>query len=140
MITMQEIEPIALCLATQQFFDKRFRSNFGDTLILRSKDPELEPRLIKIKREINSMMTEKKYLEGHKMNIINNIDRILALATRYASVNLRAVEAIVKNGKDIIKNVMAAESFDEIGAMEAAFKRQITLPIYDLFTKKSKQV
>ena len=139
MITMQEIEPIAVCLATQQLFDRRFRSNFGDNLLLRDRDTKLEPFLVRIKREINSSMTEQRYLQGHKMNIINNIDRILALVTRYASVDLRVVEAIVKSGKSIIKKVMAAESFDEIGNMEADFKSQITLPLYGLFTEKSKR-
>lgn len=139
MITMQEIEPLALCLATQQLFDRRFRSNFGDNIILRDRDVKLEPMLVKIKREINSMMTEKKYLEGHKMNIINNIDRIMALVTRYTSVDMRMVEEVVKNGKELIKKVVAADSFDAIGSLEPAFKGQITLPVYSLFTEKSKR-
>jgi len=139
MITMQEIEPLALCMATQNLFDKRFTSNFGDNIILRSRDPELEPRLLRIKREINSMMTEKLYLEGHKMNIINNIDRIMSLVSRYASIDLRVVEGIVNNGKELIKKVMAADSFDEIGAMEAVFKSQMLLPVYELYVKQSKK-
>lgn len=139
MITMQEIEPIAICLATQQLFDRRLRSNFGDNLLLRDRDIKLEPALVKIKRELNSSMTEQRYLQGHKMNIINNIDRILALATRYASVDLRVVESVVASGKEIIKKVIAAGSFDAIGEMEAAFKSQITLPVYGLFTEKSKR-
>lgn len=139
MITMQEIEPLALCMATQQLFDKRYRSNFADNMIFRSKDVNLEPALLKIKREMNSGMTERKYLEGHKMNIINNIDRIAAFVLRYASVNVREVEAIVANAKDIIKKVLAANTFDEIGNLEDDFKRRITLPVYGLFTEKSKQ-
>lgn len=136
---MQEVEPIALCMATQQLFDKRYRSNFADNMIFRSGDVNLEPALLKIKREMNSSMTERKYLEGHKMNIINNIDRIAALVTRYASVDLRTVEEIARSAKDIIKKVLAANSFDEIGSLEDDFKRQITLPVYGLFTEKSKQ-
>ena len=139
MITMQEIEPLALCMATQNLFDKRFTSNFGDNIILRSRDPELEPRLLRIKREINSMMTEKLYLEGHKMNIINNIDRIMSLVSRYASIDLRVVEGIVNNGKELIKKVMAADSFDDNGAMEAVFKSQMLLPVYELYVKQSKK-
>jgi len=99
----------------------------------------LGPILVKIKRELNSMTTEAKYLEGHKIDIISNMDRILALVTRYTSVNLRTVETIVKSGKDIIRKVMTAESFDEIGNMEAMFKSQITLPVYGLFVEKSKR-
>lgn len=138
MVTMQEIEPVAICLATQQLFDRRFRSNFADNLLLRDRDIKLEPTLVKIKRELNSSTTERKYLDGHKMNIVNNIDRILALVTRYTSVNLRAVEAVVRNGKDIIKKVVAAENFEEIGSMEPMFKSQITLPVYELFIEKLK--
>ena len=138
MITMQELEPLALCMATQNLFDKRFTSNFGDNIILRSRDPDLEPPLVRIKREMNSMITEQKYLEGHKMNIINNIDRIMLLVSRYTSIDLRVVEGIVNNGKELIKKVMAAGSFDEIGTMEGAFKSQILLPVYGLYVKQSK--
>lgn len=139
MITMQEIEPLALCMTTQNLFEKRFRSNFGDNLILRSRDPKLEPSLLKIKREMNSGATEHKYLEGHKMNIIYNIDKILALVGRYARTDIRTVETIVNNGKDLIKEVMVAQSFNDIGQMEPIFKSQILLPVYELFVKQSKR-
>jgi hypothetical protein len=136
---MQEIEPVALCMATQNLFDKRFRLNFGDNLILRSRDPTLEPMLLKIKREMSSGMTEIKYIQGHKMNIIYNIDRIISLVGRFASMDLSAVEGIVLSGKKLIEKVLAAESFDDIGAMEPMFKAQILLPVYGLYVKKSKQ-
>jgi hypothetical protein len=136
MITFQEIEPIGLCIATQGLFDKRFRSNFGDTMILRDKDAALEPTLMKIKRELNSGMSERKYLEGHKMAIVNNIDKILALAGRYVSTSINETDAIVTNGKGLMKKVLNAESFDEIGTMEGEFKSKITLPVYELFMKK----
>lgn len=139
MITMQELEPLALCMATQNLFDKRFRSNFGDNLILRSRDPRLEPYLLKIKREMNSSMTEERYLQGHKMNIIFNIDRILALVGRYASMDLRAVEDIIVSGKQLIEKVMESGSFDEIGTMEPMFKAQVLLPVYSLWIKKAKR-
>jgi hypothetical protein len=139
MITMKEIEPVAMAMATQNLFDKRFRSNFGDNLILRSRDPNLEPRLVKIKREMNMGATEAKYLQGHKMNIIFNIDRIIALVGRFASMDLRGVEDIVLSGKKLIEKVMNADDFDEIGEMEAMFKAQIMLPVYSLYVKKSKQ-
>ena len=139
MITMKEIEPVALAMATQNLFDKRFRSNFGDNLILRSRDVKLEPRLLKIKREMNMSATEMKYLDGHKMNIVFNIDRILSLVGRFASMDLRAVEDIVLSGKQMIEKVMNADNFDDIGAMEAMFKAQILLPVYSLYVKKSKQ-
>lgn len=139
MITMQELEPLALCMTTQNLFEKRFRSNFGDNLILRSRDPNLEPSLIRIKRELNSGATEQKYLEGHKMNIINNIDKIMALVSRYSRMDIRIVETTVENCKDMMRKVIVAESFDEIGSMEAMFKSQILLPVYELFVKQSKR-
>lgn len=139
MFTMQEIEPVALCMATQNLFDKRFRSNFGDNIILRSRDPKLEPYLLRIKREMNSSMTEEKYLQGHKMNIIFNIDRIMALVGRYASMDLKAVEDVILSGKQLIEKVAEAGSFDEIGSMEPMFKAQVLLPVYGLWVKKSKR-
>lgn len=139
MFTMSEIEPLALCMATQNLFDGRFRSNFGDTVILRSKDRSLENMLLKMKREMSGSATEGKYLEGHKMNIVNNIDRILSLVARYSNTDLRSVENIVLSGKDLMRKVIAAETFDEIGSMEPIFKAQILLPVYELHTKRSKQ-
>lgn len=138
MFTMQEIEPLAVCLVTQQMFDNKFRSNFADNLILRDRDIELEPRLLKMKREMNSGMTENRYLQGHKMNIVNNIDRIISLSTRFASQNLKSVENIVDSGKTLIEKVLNADNFEDIARMEPAFKSQITLPIYSLFVEKSK--
>jgi hypothetical protein len=138
MITFQEIEPIGLCIATQHLLDKRFRSNFGDTVILRDKDATLEPSLTKIKRELNSGMSDRKYLEGHKMAIVNNIDKILALAGRYSTTSLNETDAIVTSGKAIMKKVLFSESFDELGSMEGEFKSKITLPVYELFMKKCK--
>lgn len=139
MITMKEIEPVAMAMATQNLFDKRFRSNFGDNLILRSRDPNLEPRLVKIKREMNMSATEAKYLAGHKMNIVFNMDRIIALVGRFASMDLKGVEDITLSCKQLIEKVMNADNFEEIGAMEAQFKAQVMLPVYSLYVRKSKQ-
>jgi hypothetical protein len=139
MITMQEIEPLAICMATQNLFEKRFRMNFGDNIILRSRDPNLEPAMVRLKRELNSGMTESKYLEGHKMNIVYNMDRIIALAGRYSKADLRIVENVVTSGKEMIPKVLAAQSFEDIGNMEAMFKSQILLPMYELFIKQSKR-
>jgi len=139
MLTMQEIEPLAMCIATQQLLDRRFRSDFGDNIILRDRDRELEPWLLKIKREMNTAQTESKYLEGHKMNVINNIDKILILAARFARVDMRMTEGVIKSGKDIIRRVILAESFDQIGQLESTFKSQITLPVYELYVKHTKE-
>jgi len=138
MITMQEIEPLGLCLATQQLMDKRFRSNFGDTLILRDRDLNLEPNLLKIKRELNSSFTERKYLEGLKLAIVSNIDKILSLVGRYVRTDITSTENIVIGGKEMIKKVLSVENFDQLGALEAEFKTRVTLPVYGLFMKYNK--
>lgn len=139
MITMQEMEPMAVCMVTQQMFDRKFRSNFADNMLLRDRDSSLEPLLLRIKREMNSGMTEAKYLQGHKMNIVGNIDRIMALSLRFTSIDLRKVEELVKSGKDIMRKVINADSFEEIASMEGDFKSQIMLPMYELNIAKSKR-
>ena len=142
-ITLHDIAPVGLCIATQELFDvKRFRANFCDNLLLRDKDRTLEPKLNKLKRELSSVMTEKKFLDGHKTAIINNIDKILSLvSSRYLRVDLRVAEGVISNGKQLIEKVLNADSFEDIANLEAGFKSNITLPVYGLFTgymKKSK--
>jgi len=138
MMTMQEMEPLALCIVTQQMFDRRFRTAFCDSTLLRDRDLKLEPEILRMKREMNSGMTERKYLEGHKANIINNLDKIVALVGRYARADVHGAEAVVKNGKDMMRKVLAAGSFDEISGMDAEFKTKITLAVYELFVRHSK--
>ena len=142
-ITLHDIAPVGLCIATQELFDvKRFRANFCDTILLRAKDRRLEPELNKLKRELNSMMTEKKFLDGHKTAIINNIDKILSLvSSRYLQVDLRLAESVISNGKQLIEKMLSVDSFEDIANLEAEFKSKITLPVYELFNgymKKSK--
>ncbi|MFH1623476.1 MAG: hypothetical protein ABIA12_03130 [Candidatus Aenigmatarchaeota archaeon] len=138
MMTMQEMEPLALCIVTQQMFDRSFRTGFCDNTLLRDRDQRMEPDIMRMKREMNSGMTERKYLEGHKASIINNLDRIIALVPRYAKADVHGAEAVAKNGKDIMRNVLAAESFEEISGMDAEFKGKITLAVYELFVRHSK--
>lgn len=138
MITMQEMEPLALCIVTQQMFDRRFRTAFCDNTMLRERDPRLEPELVRMKREMNSGMTERKYIEGHKANIVNNLDRIIALVPRYAKSDIHGVEAVVRNGKELMRKVLAADSFEQLSAMDAEFKTKITLAVYELYSRHSK--
>ena len=140
-ITMQEVIPIGLCITTQDLMDaKRFQQNFGDNLILRARDKYLEPKLTSIKRELNSQLHQRKYLEGHKTAIINNVDKILALVSnRYSEIDLNLVHSIVYNGKLIIDKVLNAETFDKIAELEPIFKSKITLPVYDLFIRHLKK-
>ncbi|MEM5797145.1 MAG: hypothetical protein QXD72_00470 [Candidatus Aenigmatarchaeota archaeon] len=140
-LNIQEIIPIGLCIATQDLIDaKRFQQNFADNLILRNRDVMLEKKITPIKRDLNSSVHQKKYLEGHKTAIINNIDKIIALVSaRYTELDLNLVDSIVYNGKLIIEKVLNAESFEKIAELNAIFKSKITLPVYDLFIKHLKK-
>ena len=139
-ITIHDITPVGICLATQELFDaKRFRSNFGDNIILRHKDPSLAPRIGQLKAEFNSYMTEDKFLDGHKTAIIGNMDKIISLVSRYSSGETRTTEGILADAKDLMGRVMSATSFDEIARMEPEFKSKITLPMYSLFIGQVKK-
>lgn len=139
-LTLHDIIPVGLCISTQDLFDaKRFQANFCDNLLLRVRDKSLEAGLTKLKRELNSISTEKKYLDGHKTAIVSNIDKILSLvASRYLQFDLKSAEEIIDNGKDLIQRVLLSNSFDEIATLEGTFKSTITLPVYSLFTQQMK--
>ncbi len=140
-LTLHDITPLGLCIATQGLFDaKRFQQNFCDNLLLRLKDKTLEPKILLLKRELNSSSAQKKFLEGYKVVIIDNLDKILSIIpSRYASIDLRLVESIVSNGKRMIERILLADSFETIASFESEFKSKITLPIYELFIKHFKQ-
>ncbi len=138
-LTISDLEPIGLCLVTQDLLDtKRFMEYFGDNVILRMKDKSLSDFILPLKREINSNINQKKFFEGYKIVIINNIDKILSHLGKFASLDVRAVENMVKEGKDIIKKVIFAGSFEELKKLEPIFKSKITLPLYSLFLKYEK--
>ncbi|MBI2547370.1 MAG: hypothetical protein HYW23_02900 [Candidatus Aenigmarchaeota archaeon] len=140
-ITMQEVIPLGLCMSTQDLIDaKRFQQNFADNTILRVRDRALEMKITPIKRELNSQTFQKKYLEGHKLVIVNNIDKIMGLvASRYSEIDLNLVDSIIFNGKLIMNKVLNAESFDQIAELDSVFKSKITLPVYDLFVRHLKK-
>ncbi|MEM7824961.1 MAG: hypothetical protein QXO27_03225 [Candidatus Aenigmatarchaeota archaeon] len=140
-LTLGNITPVGLCIATQDLFDtKRFKQNFCDNLILRARDKNLEPKLFMLKRDLNSTLTEKKFLEGYKVVIISNIDKILTLvSSRYSQIDFRLVQTIVQDGKQVIDKVLQTESFEKIAQFEPVFKSKITLPTYELFITLQKR-
>lgn len=140
-LTLNEITPIGLCLSTQDLFDaRRFQTNFCDNILMRSKDPNLENKIVRVKRELNSITTEKKFIEGHKTIIVNNIDKIISLvSSRFPEIDLRSTENIVLHSKDIMEKVLVAQTFDEIAALNNDFKSYVTLPVYELFLKYMKR-
>lgn len=140
-ITMSDMMPVGLCLATHELFDaRRFQKNFCDHSLLRVRSSAIEDDLWPMKKELNSSDYQKKYIEGHKAVIVSNIDKILSLATaRYPSLNLRSMESIVSDGRSLMKKVIRASSFEDIALLEPDFKSKIVLPVYGLFLEHMKR-
>lgn len=140
-ITMTDMMPVSLCLATHELFDtKRYQQNFCDHCLLRSPDTETSNAIWTVKKELGSSSYEKKYIEGHKAAIVSNIDKILSLTTaRYAHMNVRSIEAVVKEGKSLMKKVMQATAFQDILFLEPTFKSKIVLPVYEMFLESMKR-
>ena len=137
---MQDTRPIGLCLATQDLFDvRRYLLNFCDGLLLRGDDPSLKTKLTVVKRELNSFRGQQKILEGHKVVIVSNIDKIISLSERYSKANPVDVDLIIKNGKELMKKLLEAEKFDDILKLENDFKSKITIPVYRLFINDLKK-
>lgn len=142
-LTMHDIKPIGLCLTTQELFDtKKFLLNYCDNSLLRMGDPHLINKINVIKRELNNIRTQIKFLDGYKTVIANNIDKIIALVeSRYEKTFSDDVSLVKKSGKNLIEKVIQAQSFEEISILEDVFKTNIVLPTYRLFIddlKKSK--
>ncbi len=140
---MHDIKPIGLCITTQELFDTRkFLLNYCDNSVLRGGDPHLSNKINAVKRELNSIRTQTKFLDGYKTVIANNIDKIIALVeSRYAKTFSDDVNLVKKSGRNLIEKVMLAQSFEEIAILEDVFKTNIVLPTYRLFIddlKKSK--
>ncbi len=140
-VTLSDITPVGLCVATQELFDtRRYQLNFGDNMILRTRDKQLEMWLTPMKRDLADSMKQAKFLDGHKAAIISNIDKILSLvSSRYAASSLRSVEVIGMDGKSLIKKVIFAQNFDQIGVLENEFKTKIMHPVYQLFIEQMKK-
>jgi hypothetical protein len=140
-LTLSEITPIGLCIATQDLFDaKRFQANFCDNLLLRVKNSMLGPKLTMLKRELNSTMTQGKFLDGHKTAIISNIDKILGMvSSRYSQSDMKAAGKIIEDGQELISKIISSNSFEDIAALEPVFKTKITFPVYELFVSSMKK-
>lgn len=134
-LTLSDLTPISLCIVTQELFDtKRFQQNFCDNLLLRAREASLEPLILSLKRELNNPELQKKFFDGYKAAIINHIDKIIAVvSSRYSRIDLRTVENVVREGKELIKSLLLANSFAEIAALYPVFKSKVTLPTYQLF-------
>jgi len=140
MLTMHDILPISLCLATQDLLDtKKFQSSFSDNLILRLKDEELSEDLLMIKRDLNSFLSEERFLDGYKAVIISYIDKIIGLVnSRYIKVDMKLASEVIESAREIIGKVIKAKNFQEISTLESVFKSKVTLPVYHLFLESIK--
>jgi hypothetical protein len=132
---MHDVSPIGLCIVTQDLLDiRRYKGDFGDFTLLRMKDKNIETQIFDLKRQLNSRLSEAKFLEGHKAVIVSNIDKIISLvSSRYSQINLRQSEKIIEAAKDVMSMVMMASNFDQIAELEPGFRSKVTLPVYDLF-------
>lgn len=137
-LTLNDIKPISLCITTQELFDtKRFLLNYCDGLILRGGDVDLKSSLTDMKRQLNAFNTQRKFFDGYKAIITNNIDKILSLvSSRYLKKDPSSVRQILSNGRNLIRKVVRSNSFEEILGLENEFKSKITLPVYELFIKE----
>jgi len=132
---MHDVAPVGLCIVTQDLLDIRtYKGDFGDFMMLRMKDKNIEMQIFDLKRQLNSRTSEMKFLEGHKAVIVSNIDKIISLvSSRYSQINLRQTEKIIEAAKDVMSRVMMASNFDQIAELEPVFRSKVTLPVYDLF-------
>ena len=132
---MHDVAPVGLCIVTQDLLDiRRYKGDFGDFMMLRMKDKNIEMQIFDLKRQLNSRTSEMKFLEGHKAVIVSNIDKIISLvSSRYSQINLRQTEKIIEAAKDVMSRVMMASNFDQIAELEPVFRSKVTLPVYDLF-------
>ena len=137
-LTLHDITPIGLYVATLELLDtRRFQAGFCDSILM--KEGDNFPELISLRRELNSSSTQSKFLEGHKTAIISNIDKILTMTNRYQSIDSIEVGKILKEGKEIIKRVFYAGTFEQIAGIENDFKREVVLPINRLFIELMKR-
>jgi hypothetical protein len=139
-ITLAELTPLAFCIQTDDLFDfKMFQSSFGDHIVLRERNPELSEFIVQSKRELNSTMQQIKFLEGYKLVIVRNLDKIMSLVeSRYSSVDKAAVDRILTACRQLIKKVLVAENFQKIQELEPTFKKEVLLRVYSLFTQTLK--
>jgi len=139
-ITLAELTPLAFCIQTDDLFDfKMFQSSFGDHIVLRERNPELSEFIVQSKRELNSTIQQTKFLEGYKLVIVRNLDKIMSLVeSRYSSIDKAAVDRILTACRQLIKKVLVAESFQKIQELEPTFKKEVLLRVYSLFTQTLK--
>ncbi|MDI6806904.1 MAG: hypothetical protein QMD14_03800 [Candidatus Aenigmarchaeota archaeon] len=131
-LTIADLMPLALCLATQELLDtKRFRKSFCDNLLLGRRD-DLQLRLLNLKRELNLSETGRKFFDGYKATIISNLDKIIGLVSAYTKVNPTITQHIVSTCKNIMGEILLVDSFEKISEFESKFRSEVTLQLFRL--------
>lgn len=141
-ITLSEIKPLALALSTYELFEgKKIKLDFGSIILLKYKDPYTEKILNEYKKDLLLSSTSKKFVEGLKLVIIYNLDRIIGLAhSRFDRLNPARVKEIEMKAKNLIKRVNEEVfSINDLEKLKDDFKRDILLPIYQLFNELRKK-
>jgi len=139
-ITLAELTPLAFCIQTDDLFDfKVFQSSFGDHIVLRERNPELSEFIVQMKRDLNSSMNQVKFLDGYKLVLVRNLDKIMSLVqSRYSSIDEVTVDKILTSCRQLIKKVLVAENFQKIQELEPIFKKDVLLKVYSLLSKTIK--
>ena len=139
-ITLAELTPLAFCIQTDDLFDFRvFQSSFGDHIVLREKNAELSEFIVQMKRDLNSSMNQVKFLDGYKLVLVRNLDKIMSLVqSRYSTIDGATVDKILTSCRQLIKKVLVAENFQKIQELEPTFKKEVLLKVYSLLSKTIK--
>jgi len=142
MITLADLTPLAFCIETDDLFDfKNFKTTFADYFLLRKRDKELERFLVTFKRKLNLSVDRNIFLDGYKLVLIRNIDKIVSLVkSRYEKIAPKDVEIVERTGKELIKEILLADDFEKISKLEPKFKRNILFPVYQMFNKRIKRI
>jgi hypothetical protein len=139
-ITLAELTPLAFCIQTDDLFDFRvFQSSFGDHIVLRERNLELSEFIVQMKRDLNSSMNQVKFLDGYKLVLVRNLDKIMSLVqSRYSTIDGATVDKILTSCRQLIKKVLVAENFQKIQELEPTFKKEVLLKVYSLLSKTIK--
>ena len=137
--TLADLIPLAFCIQVDDMLDfKNFQSSFGDHVLLRERSQELEEFILSLKRRINMTPTQREFLEGFKLVLIRNLDKIMSLTERYSNIDKKTVDLIKDTCKDLIRKVLMAEDLQKIQELEPTFRRNVLLQVYSLLLKTLK--
>jgi hypothetical protein len=92
-----------------------------------------------MKRDLNSSATQVKFLDGYKLVLVRNLDKIMSLVqSRYSSIDEATVDKILTSCRQLIKKVLVAENFQKIQELEPTFKKEVLFKVYSLLSKTIK--